>query len=236
MPLLFEEETHMLRRCFFEVQNDVGRGRHEEAYHRACVLWFKEHQLPVVSKTPHRLLVRGEEAHILLPDFIGWDAITIELKSVPRHLNRTEFVQLFDYLKHRRDRVGLLVNLGLDRVEIERFAYDPPETDSVEKWDSWAAQIDGEDRAVGLAVRDALRAVVAEHTTGYGEEVLTRLVLCALRQQGLSVTLNPIAKAFFRGIEVHESPLSCLVVNQRMVLVISALFDTNDFNLNRGQS
>ena len=205
MPLLFEQETHLLRRCFFEVQNEVGLGRHEEAYHQACVMWFGEHGVPVVSKMPHRMLLRGDEAHTLFPDFVGWNAISVELKSVPRHLGRGEFVQLFDYLKCRGDRVGLLVNMGLDRVQIERVAYDPRCTEFVEKLDSWADHIGDGDRAIGLAVRDGLRAVVAEHTTGYGDEVLMKLVLCALRQQGLSITLNPIAKAFFRGVEVHES-------------------------------
>ena len=236
MSLLFEQETYLLRRCFFEVQNEVGLGRHEQAYHRACVLWFEEHQVPVVSKLPHRLLLRGEVAHTLFPDFVGWDAICVELKSVPRCLGPTEFVQIFDYLKHRGDRVGLLVNMGMDRVQIERVAYDHPETEFVENWDSWTNHIEDEDRTIGLATRDALRAVAAEHGTGYGEEVLLKLALCALRQQGLAVTPNPVAKAFFRGVEIHESPLACLVVNERLVLVISSLFDTNEFNVNRARS
>ena len=236
MPLLFEKETHLLRRCFFKVQNEVGLGRHEAAYHRACVMWFEEHRLPVVSKAPHRLLLRGDEANILYPDFVGWNAISVELKSVPRHLARTELVQLFDYLKCRRDRVGLLVNMGLDRVEIERVAYDPPETEFFENWDNWTDRIDGEDGAIGYAAREALRAVAAEHTTGYGEGVLMKLVLCALRQQGLSATLNPVAKAFYRGAEVHESALECVVINERVVLALSSLCDTNQFNLNRCRS
>jgi len=70
MPLLFEQGTHLLRRCYFEVQNEVGLGRHEEAYHHACVLWFDEYRVPVGSKMPHRLLLRGEEAHPLFPDLV----------------------------------------------------------------------------------------------------------------------------------------------------------------------
>src|SRR5580692_1800649 len=143
MSLVFEEKTHMLRRCFFEVQNEVGKGRQEEAYHQACVLWFREHGLPVASKLPHRLLLRGEEAHSLFPDFVGFDAISVELKAVPRNLSRSELVQLFDYMKCRRDRLGLLVNMGLDRVQIERVVYDPPETEWGENWDSWNDRIDG---------------------------------------------------------------------------------------------
>lgn len=236
MPLEFEEETRLLRQCFFEVQNEVGTGRQEEEYHQACVLWFEEHEVTVVSRLPHRLMLRAEEAHCLFPDFVAWNAITIELKAVPRRLNRTELVQLFDYLKYRGDRVGLLVNMGLDRVEVERIVYEPPKTELVEKWDYWTDQIDGEDRASGLAIRDALRAVYAEHTTAYGEETLTKLVNCALRQQGVSVVVNPTADAFYRHVELHSSPLTCLVVNQRIVLTLSALFDSNDFNISRGKS
>ncbi|MBI3861570.1 MAG: hypothetical protein HY290_06715 [Planctomycetia bacterium] len=47
---------------------------------------------------------------------------------------------------------------------------------------------------------------------------------------------NPIAKAVFRNVVVDEAPLACMVVNQRIVLILSALFDTNDFNVNRGRS
>lgn len=236
MTLLFEQETHLLRRCFFDVQNEVGLGRHEEAYHQACVLWFAQHQVPVVSKMPQRLFVRGDEAHIVIPDFIAWDAICIELKSAPSRLGQIELMQLFNYLKCRDNRVGMLVNMGLDRVDIERVVYDPPETEFVENWNSWTDSIEGADRDTGLAIREALRAIFTEHTTGYGEGVVKKLVHFALRQQGLRVTANPIAKAFFQCVEVHESALDCLVVNDRIVLTLSALVDTNDFNLDCGRS
>lgn len=236
MPLEYEKETFQLRRCFFEVQNEVGRGRQEEAYHQASIVWFREHGFPVVSKVPHRLFLRGEEVVCLLPDFVGWDSISVELKAVPRTLRNEEFVQIFNYLKYRRDRVGLLVNMGLENVAIERIIYDPPQTEWVENWDAWTGQISNEDRTTGLAIREAIRAVYSEHSTGYGSEIVGRLVRFALAQQGLAIVAEPIAKAYFRGIEVHESPLDCLVVNQRIMLVVSALFETNGFNINRGKS
>ncbi|MBI3861569.1 MAG: hypothetical protein HY290_06710 [Planctomycetia bacterium] len=65
MALEFENETRILRGCFFDVQNEVGRGRSEEAYHHGCKLWFEERGLPVASKPPHPLLIRGQEAHRL---------------------------------------------------------------------------------------------------------------------------------------------------------------------------
>lgn len=233
MRLEYEEETFLLRRCLFDVQNEIGIGRHEEAYHRACAISFAQAGIPILTKEPHRIRLRDAEVHCLYPDFIAWNAISIELKAVPRHLNRSEFVQLFDYLKYRGDRLGLLVNMGLDRVEIERIVYDAPQTQLVECWDSWSDSIEGADREVGIATREALHAIYHEHKTGYGDEVITKLIHSALKQQKLSAHSNPVAKAVFRGVEVHESALNCLILSDRVVLVASALFDTVDFSVNR---
>jgi hypothetical protein len=190
----------------------------------------------VVSKSPHRLYIRGEEAACLFPDFVGWDSIVVELKAVPRPLNRTEWVQVFDYLKCRRNHIGLLVNMGLDRVEIKRVAYDVPTTDCAENWDAWAGRIDGPDRMLGIGIRDALRAVYAEHATGYGSEIVGKLVEKALSQHGLDFAFRPTAKSYFRGVEVHESPLDCILVGGRIVLTLSVLFDSVGFSMNRGIS
>jgi GxxExxY protein len=236
MSLLYEDRTAILRRCFFDVQNEVGLGRNEQDYHPACKLWFAEHGLPVVSKPPLRLMLDGEEAHVLVPDFVAWDAITIELKAVSRGLASSELVQLFDYLKFRGDRLGLLVNLGLDRVHVERIVYDSPSVRLIEDWSSWKGVLGGQERELGLTMRDALSAVYDAHGTGYGLEVVERLVLFALQRRGLSVTARPIAGARFRGHTLPESQIDCFVIADSIVLTLSALFEDNDFNMNRGRS
>ena len=38
MALIYQSQTQLLRRCFFDVQNEVGLGRQEEDYHQACKL------------------------------------------------------------------------------------------------------------------------------------------------------------------------------------------------------
>lgn len=96
MGLVYEEKTKVLRRCLFDVQNEVGLGRHEEKYHQGCKLSFEEKGIPFASKPPQPLLLDGEAAYVLYPDFVAWDSITVELKAVPRSLNQSEFVQIFD--------------------------------------------------------------------------------------------------------------------------------------------
>ena len=234
--MLHEEYTYTLRQGFYAVQNEVGLGRHEDAYHQACRLWFAENQVPVVSKSPHPLLLDGEEAYVLYPDFVGWDAISVEIKAVPRKLNTSEWVQIRDYMKCRGEALGLLVNFGLDRVHIERVTHTPHDTTLVENWEYWQDAISGEDREVGIAVREALRSIYAQHSTGYSDKIISKLILFALTRRGLSVAVNPVARAFYRDVQVGESPLECLVVEGRLVLAYTALFDSNDFNISRGLS
>lgn len=236
MSLLLEEHTYVLRKCFFAVQNEVGLGRSEEAYHQACKFWLAENQIPVVSKPPHRLFVAGREAHVLTPDFVGWSVMTIEIKAVPRRLNSTEWVQIRDYMKCRGDSLGLLVSFGLDRVHVERVVQTPCETTLVEEFSHWQGAMTSEPRNLGAAIRDALRNVYSEHSTGYGREVISRLVRCALTAQGLHVAPNPVVSSYYGGVAIDASPLDCLIVNNRYVLVLTSLFDSNEFNVSRGLS
>ncbi len=236
MALIHEEYTEVLRKCFFDVQNEVGLGRQEQAYHEGCRLWFAERCVPIASKLPHRLILDDEIAHTLFPDFVGWDALSVEIKAVPRKLLVSEWVQIRDYMKCRNEPLGLLVNFGLDRVHVERVAYTPQPTTLVENWDYWQGHITGDDRDLGLVVRDALRSVYSAQSTGYGSEVVKKLLLFALQRRGLQVSTNPVAKAFFHQTIVDESPLECLVIEKRLALVHTALFDSNDFNISRGLS
>ena len=236
MTLIYEDKTQILRRCFFDVQNEVGLGRQEEDYHSACKLWLSDHDVPFTSKHPRALLLQGQVAHTLFPDLVAWDGITIELKAVPRKPRTTEFVQLFDYLKCRDDRLGLLVNMGLDRVHVDRVVYEKQETELEEDWKYWTGRIPGREREVGIAVRNALRSIYREHETGYGEQIMEKLILFALQVCRLKVTVNPVSTAYYHGIKLQQSPLDCLVIEDCILLTLTALFDNNKFNINRGKS
>jgi len=236
MSLLYEDRTEILRRCFFHVQNEVGLGRREEAYHQACAICFKQVGVPFRSKAPHHLLLDGEVAHTLVPDFVVWDAMTVELKALPRKLTSYDFVQLFDYLKYRQDRLGLLVNMGLDRVHVERIVFAPPEYELKEDWYYWSGQIGHQDREVGAEVREAVRTIYETYQTGYGNDVTRALILSELSRRGLNVVIAPNSESYFRGHQMAESRLDCLVIEGRIVFVHTALYESNQFNISRGLS
>jgi len=234
--MLYEERTGLLRAGLFEVQNEVGIGAREEAYHRAFAMWLDGEGVPYHSRAPHHVDLHGATAHTLFPDFVAWDAISIELKAVPRRLRDEDRVQIFNYLKCRGDRLGLLVNLGLDRVHVERYMFDPPPQDVVEDWKCWSDQVQSVDRRVGAQVRESLLAIFREHATGYGTEVTGKLIQCSLKHRRLSFRERPTAPAIFRGRQVDEAPLDGLIVADRILLVFTALFDDNEFNVSRGLS
>lgn len=236
MDLVHRAETERLISGLFVVHNEVGLGRHEEAYQQAYKIWAAEQSLPVLSRPPVPLLIAGREAFVLYPDFVAWDQIILELKALLRVLGPSEELQLFDYLRARGNRLGLLVNMGLDRVHVERRVYDPPPTHVSEDWSHWARAITGQDRQIGLAIRDALRLVYQSHRTGYSLAVTEKLVLTSLAVQGLKIVVRPLAKATFHQHVVHESPLECFVIEDRFVLTLTAHFDNNEFNSSLGLS
>jgi hypothetical protein len=126
--------------------------------------------------------------------------------------------------------------MGLDRVHHERIVCDEKSTDLIQSWKHWKNRISGKEQHIGEGVRNALVNLYAEHGVGYGSDVTRKLVQCSLRCNGLPYTSAPICPAFFQGRKVDESPLDCVVIDNCIVLVISALFDSNEFNLSRGIS
>ena len=47
---------------------------------------------------------------------------------------------------------------------------------------------------------------------------------------------SPVAAAYYGGLELRQSALDCLLVEGVILLTYTALFDDNNFNLNRGWS
>jgi len=236
MALIYEEYTRVLNRCFFDVQNEVGLGRHENSYQRGCEKWLNENGVPFRPKPAQHLRLDDQIVHTMYPDLVVWDMITVELEAVRRKLEKSEYVQTIDYLKFRGDRLGLLVNMGLERVDPERFPYTPPQYSLDEDWSHWTDSIKGRERDVGVAVRDGLRTIYEQHGCGYGEKVTGKLLLFEMRRRGLTVVPSPVASDYYRGEKVHESPLDCLVVGEKVLVTFSALFDENSFNISRGLS
>jgi GxxExxY protein len=234
--MIYRDKTELIRKGLFAVQNDVGLGRSEDVYHRAFCLWLDEAKIPFFSKRAHHIMLDDQIAHTLFPDIVVWDCITIELKSYPRRLRDEDRVQIFNYLKRRRDKLGLLVNMGLERVHVERIVYDEPQNSVVENWEDWSGLISGKPREIGRSIRDAVLNIYQSHGTGYGTEVTEKLIASALRNATLSYSVNPQGSSNYQGVDLGNSLLDCLVIEKEFLLVFTSLFDANVFNIHRARS
>lgn len=229
--LMFENETALLIKGFFEIQNEVGLGRDEQAYHNAICEWLAAMDIPFVSKPSLPVFLDGEAVLDLIPDVVVWDKITLELKSLRRSLREAEQVQLFNYLKRRQDPLGLLVNMGLSRVEWKRLAKS--------RRTQTAIKLKGITKNRSPVMEQLivkLTAIQQQDLLGYGSMVMEKLVDHLLAGTGLHIQKNPICDSYFREKNIGKSLLDCVVIEHQLILVWTALYDHNHYNVARARS
>ncbi len=120
--LLYEKESYAIRGAIFEVYGEMGSGFLEPVYQECLEKEFKIQAIPYLDQKELRLVYKNEPLEqTYKPDFICFDKIIVELKSV-RELAPEHKAQLVNYLKATGLRLGLLVNFGsYPNVEIERM-------------------------------------------------------------------------------------------------------------------
>ena len=120
--LLLEEETFRVRAAVFEVSRELGTGFLEAVYQEALALEFADRAIPFVISPALGVTYKGRLlTQTYRPDFLCYDQIIVELKSV-RELAPEHRAQTLNYLKATGLRVGLLVNFGCaPKARVERL-------------------------------------------------------------------------------------------------------------------
>ncbi len=120
--LLFEEETFRVRAAVFEVSLQLGTGFLEAVYQEALAIEFEDQQIPFLASPALGVTYKGRLlTQTYRPDFVCFDQIIVELKSV-RELAPEHRAQTLNYLKATGMRVGLLVNFGCaPKARVERL-------------------------------------------------------------------------------------------------------------------
>ena len=157
------------------------------------------------SKAPHDVVIDSRVVHTIYPDWVLWDCIPVELKAERRSLNTSDLVQIFNYLKTRNDRLGLVINMGLDRVVSRRFLFESKKPKIEANGESLVVTDDNEELIA--SAKRALAQVITTHGIGYGEEITKKLLMGSLRSQSLSAYVRPVAEDTFRGCKSCDSPL-----------------------------
>ncbi len=121
--LLFREEVFRIQGAVFEVNRAMGRGFLEAVYQECMALELAAKGIPFVALPQLKLAYKGTTLkQTYCPDFICFEAIIVELKTV-REIAPEHRAQVLNYLRVTDMRLGLLVNFGAaKRASVERLA------------------------------------------------------------------------------------------------------------------
>lgn len=119
--LLHADLTYVIRGVLMDVHNKLGPMRPEAACQEAIAVGLEKRRLCHTLEQEFHVYYRGVEVGRYRSDVFVDDKVLLELKVVPAltPLNRA---QLLSYMRVSDADVGLLVNFGTPRLEIERYA------------------------------------------------------------------------------------------------------------------
>lgn len=116
MELIYPEESYTLIGACFEVYKEMGCGFLEQVYQECLEIELARIGVPFQVQNALTLKYKGQQLKsIYKPDFICWDKIIIEVKSI-NHLADEHRAQVF------KMRLGLLINFNhYPKIEYERI-------------------------------------------------------------------------------------------------------------------
>ena len=120
--IVLKDESFQIMGACFEVYNEMGYGFLEAVYQECLCLEFTERKIPFVPQAPLDLIYKQKPlSQKYIPDFICYDSIIVELKSV-REISNAHRAQIYNYLRATEYKLGLLMNFGSHpKLEYERI-------------------------------------------------------------------------------------------------------------------
>ena len=115
----YEELTAKIIGCAYHVYNEMGFGYLESVYEKCLLIALRKVGLRAEAQKPITVYYEGEIVGEFFADILVEDLIIVELKSV-RQLAKAHEAQLVNYLVATGKDVGLLLNLGEEKVEVKR--------------------------------------------------------------------------------------------------------------------
>lgn len=120
--IIYKEESYKIIGACFEVYKQKGCGFTEFVYHECLKVEFELQDIFFVYEPILQLEYKGKVLdQYFKPDFVCYDKIIVELKSVPSLIDEHR-AQMMNYLNAAGFDLGLLVNFGhYPKLEYERF-------------------------------------------------------------------------------------------------------------------
>ena len=121
VKLLYKNESYKLQGALLAVRRKYGRGLKENILDKVCEEQFQKDKIIYTSKP--KIKIYSVDSHkiigVYVPDFLIYDKIILEIKSVPKMPLFFE-TQLYNYLKCSDYELGYIVNFGEYKFDIRR--------------------------------------------------------------------------------------------------------------------
>ena len=118
--LLFPDLTYRIRKVVFNVYNQLGPIFREATYEKAMIIGLLKEVFQVDDQKSFPMLFKSYKIGYYIVDLLVDNKIILELKAVPILLP-VHRAQIISYLKVTDLKLGLLINFGSLKAEIESF-------------------------------------------------------------------------------------------------------------------
>ena len=121
--LLYKDTTYKIRGACFEVWKKFGGAFKEKIVDKALTIAFENKGLEVQNQVKIDIYFDNKKVGTYIPDKIVNDIVLLEIKCKV-FLTQDDKRQFWLYLKGSKYKIGLLINFGAKKLEIERRVYD----------------------------------------------------------------------------------------------------------------
>ena len=119
--ILYEESSNAIIKSAYEVHRILGPGFLEKVYENALLHELQLKNIKCEAQKPIDIYYKDIIAGKYIADILIDEKIIIEVKA-NSGLEDEHFTQLLNYLKGTNNRLGLLLNFGLPKLQIKRIA------------------------------------------------------------------------------------------------------------------
>ena len=119
--MIYPHEAYEIIGAAMEVHRTLGQGFLESVYQEALEIEMSKREIPFSSQTKIQIHYKDiPMEHYFVADFVCYDKIIVELKSVSTILPEHE-AQIINYLRATGFKLGILLNFNEESLYYKRY-------------------------------------------------------------------------------------------------------------------
>ena len=218
--------SYKLQGLIFEVRKQLQTGWSEEIYHQALVRLLKDKGISVESKPHKSIFHRGVEVHVFECDLLVYDKIILELKVLPfSSFASTHMAQIIHYLKCWEKDLGILVNFGPIRAELERIVWEEKRIEDYENYEAIKDTMTEHDQMFLHQVRQVVLTIADQYGVGYPETMYRKILAIEFQYCGLNCLMDVVIPAMWNGSKLAEYRTDHLLIADDYLVGVRAVID-----------